>query len=104
MSRQRRIVDLGPARASTGFRSYRRSSPYHSRVRRLAHDFGQPSGRIRRPASMPPRQAAATFTAWRSGELFAYVNDTAIGIPLYFDYFYWLDNKGKADLTRDLVP
>jgi hypothetical protein len=32
------------------------------------------------------------------------VNDTVIGIPGYFDYFYTLNNKGKADLTLELLP
>jgi uncharacterized protein (DUF2235 family) len=44
---------------------------------------------------------SATFKARKSGELFAYVNDTVIGIPGYFDYFYRLNNKGKADLTLE---
>jgi len=44
----------------------------------------------------------ATFKARRSGELFVYVNDSVIGIPGYFGYFYQ-NNKGKADLTVELL-
>jgi uncharacterized protein (DUF2235 family) len=46
----------------------------------------------------------ATFTARKSGELFVYVNDSVIGIPKYFDYFYTLNNKGTANLTIELLP
>jgi uncharacterized protein (DUF2235 family) len=58
----------------------------------------------------PPCQCPSTtsytaqFKARRSGELFVYVNDTVIGIPGYFDYFYTLNNKGKANLTLELLP
>ena len=45
----------------------------------------------------------ATFRARKSGELFVYVNDAVIGVPGYFDYFYTLNNKGKADLTLELL-
>jgi len=34
--------------------------------------------------------------------LFVYVNDSVIGIPGYFGYFYQ-NNKGKADLTVELL-
>jgi hypothetical protein len=44
----------------------------------------------------------ATFKARKSGELFVYVNDTVVGIPGYFDVFY-KNNKGKADLTIELL-
>jgi len=44
----------------------------------------------------------ATFKARKSGELFVYVNDTVVGIPGYFDVFY-KNNKGKADLTVELL-
>ena len=45
----------------------------------------------------------ATFKARRSGEVFVYVNDSVIGIPGYFDRFYTLNNKGKADLTLQVL-
>jgi uncharacterized protein (DUF2235 family) len=57
----------------------------------------------------PPCQCPSTtsytaqFRARRSGEVFVYVNDTVIGIPGYFDYFYQLNNKGKADVTLELL-
>jgi hypothetical protein len=44
----------------------------------------------------------ATFEARRSGELFVYVNDSVVGIPGLFDTFY-RNNKGKADLTVELL-
>jgi len=43
----------------------------------------------------------ATFRARKSGELFAYVNDSVIGVPGYFDLFYRSNNRGKADLTLE---
>jgi uncharacterized protein (DUF2235 family) len=45
-----------------------------------------------------------SFKARKSGELFVYVNDAVIGIPGYFDYFYRSNNKGKADVTLELLP
>ena len=45
----------------------------------------------------------ATFKAQKTGEVFVYVNDAVIGIPRYFDRFYTSNNKGKADLTLELV-
>jgi hypothetical protein len=45
----------------------------------------------------------ATFKAQKTGEVFVYVNDAVIGIPRYFDHFYASNNKGKADLTLELV-
>ena len=45
----------------------------------------------------------ATFTAKKSGELFVYVNDSVVGWPGYFDYFYGLNNKGTAELTLQPV-
>jgi uncharacterized protein (DUF2235 family) len=45
----------------------------------------------------------AKFKARRSGELFVYVNDSVIGIPGYFDVFYKPNNKGKADLTLQVL-
>ena len=57
----------------------------------------------------PPCQCPSTtsytaqFRARKSGELFVYVNDTVIGIPGYFDVFYTSNNKGKADLTLELL-
>jgi hypothetical protein len=57
----------------------------------------------------PPCQCPSTtsytaqFTARKSGELFVYVNDTVVGIPGYFDVFYASNNKGKADLTLELL-
>ncbi|MEA2868865.1 MAG: hypothetical protein QOE39_3580 [Bradyrhizobium sp.] len=45
----------------------------------------------------------ATFTAQKTGEVFVYVNDAVIGIPGYFDHYYTLNNKGKADLTLQLL-
>jgi uncharacterized protein (DUF2235 family) len=44
----------------------------------------------------------AKFKARKSGELFVYVNDAIIGIPGYFGHFY-ANNKGKADLTVQLL-
>jgi uncharacterized protein (DUF2235 family) len=46
----------------------------------------------------------ATFRAQKSGEVFVYVNDAVIGIPGSIDYFYRSNNKGKADLTLELLP
>jgi uncharacterized protein (DUF2235 family) len=57
-----------------------------------------------------PMRYKARFKARRSGEVFVYVNDSVIGIPGHFDLFYRADkwtkmtNKGKADLTIELVP
>jgi len=51
----------------------------------------------------PPRYTA-TFKARRTGELLFYVNDSVIGWPGYFDLFYRLNNKGKADVTVELLP
>jgi len=45
----------------------------------------------------------AKFKARKSGEVFVYVNDSVVGIPGYFDYFYTLNNKGRADLTLQLL-
>jgi len=45
----------------------------------------------------------ATFKAKKSGELFVYVNDSVLGWPGWFDYFYSLNNKGKAELTLEPV-
>jgi uncharacterized protein (DUF2235 family) len=45
----------------------------------------------------------ATFKARKSGEVFVYVNDSVIGIPGYFDRFYKSNNKGKADLTLQVL-
>jgi len=46
---------------------------------------------------------SARFKAKTSGELFAYVNDSVVGLPGYFDAFY-KNNKGKADLTIEALP
>jgi uncharacterized protein (DUF2235 family) len=46
----------------------------------------------------------ATFKAPKSGEVFVYVNDTVLGWPGYFDLFYKSNNKGKADMTLQLLP
>jgi uncharacterized protein (DUF2235 family) len=46
---------------------------------------------------------SATFRAKKSGELFAYVNDSVVGLPGYFDTFY-KNNKGKAEVTIELLP
>jgi uncharacterized protein (DUF2235 family) len=57
-----------------------------------------------------PTRYKARFKAPRSGEVFVYVNDSVVGIPAHFDLFYRADewtrrtNKGKADLTIELVP
>ena len=57
-----------------------------------------------------PARYSATIKARRSGELFFYVNDSVIGFPGYFDFFYRLNpltgmtNKGKADVTVELLP
>jgi uncharacterized protein (DUF2235 family) len=57
----------------------------------------------------PPCQCPSTtsytakFKARKSGEVFVYVNDSVIGIPGYFDHFYSSNNKGKADLTLQLL-
>jgi uncharacterized protein (DUF2235 family) len=45
----------------------------------------------------------ATFKARKSGELFVYVNDSVFGWPGQFDLFYRSNNKGKADLTLQLL-
>jgi uncharacterized protein (DUF2235 family) len=52
----------------------------------------------------PATTYTATFKAQKTGEVFVYVNDSVVGIPGYFDYFYTLNNKGKADLTLQLLP
>jgi hypothetical protein len=44
-----------------------------------------------------------TFKARKSGELFIYVNDSVLGWPGQFDVFYRTNNKGKADLTVELL-
>ena len=46
---------------------------------------------------------SATFKARKSGEVFVYVNDSVVGIPGYFDAFYRSNNKGKAELTLQLL-
>jgi len=57
----------------------------------------------------PPCQCPSTtsytaqFRARKSGEVFIYVNDTVVGIPGYFRYFYALNNRGRADLTLELL-
>jgi uncharacterized protein (DUF2235 family) len=57
-----------------------------------------------------PARYTATIKARRSGEMFFYVNDSVIGFPGYFDFFYRLNpstgmtNKGKADVTVELLP
>jgi hypothetical protein len=45
----------------------------------------------------------ATFKAQKTGEVFVYVNDAVIGLPGYFDVFYRSNNKGKSDLTLQLL-
>lgn len=42
---------------------------------------------------------AATFRARSDGEVFLYVNDTVIGLPWIFDFFYTHNNKGSAVVT-----
>ena len=59
--------------------------------------------RISRIGQGPRQNYTATFKAQKTGEVFVYVNDAVIGIPGYFDYFYALNNKGKADLTLELL-
>jgi hypothetical protein len=45
----------------------------------------------------------ATFRAQKTGEVFVYVNDAVIGLPGYFDVFYRSNNKGRGDLTLQLL-
>ncbi len=45
-----------------------------------------------------PTKYTATIKVRRDGELFFYVNDLVVGWPGYFDYFYRLNNKGKASV------
>jgi uncharacterized protein (DUF2235 family) len=45
----------------------------------------------------------SVFTTRRSGELFLYVNDAAIGIPWFADYFYG-NNAGEARVTVRRLP
>jgi uncharacterized protein (DUF2235 family) len=51
-----------------------------------------------------PMRYKAQFKARRSGEVFVYVNDSVLGWPGYFDYFYQLNNKGDATISLELVP
>ena len=83
------------------------SSNWFAQIIRIGNKgFGEIVLSYERKEGPPPAATSytATFRARRSGELFAYVNDTVIGIPGYFDYFYRLNNKGKADLTLELLP
>jgi hypothetical protein len=45
-----------------------------------------------------------TFEPRNSGEVFLYVNDTAIGLPWIFDFFYWSNNHGTAKVRIDKLP
>jgi uncharacterized protein (DUF2235 family) len=45
-----------------------------------------------------------TFEPRSSGEVFLYVNDTAIGLPWVYDYFYWSNNHGTAKVKIDKLP
>ena len=65
----------------------------------LSYDRKEPP-RCKCPATT---SYTATFRARKSGELFIYVNDAVIGIPGYFDLFYKSNNKGKADVTLQLL-
>ncbi|MFO1109979.1 MAG: DUF2235 domain-containing protein [Bradyrhizobium sp.] len=52
------------------------------------------------PCLCPARTSyVATFKARKSGELFVYVNDSVVAWPGWFDIFYRLNNKGRAELT-----
>lgn len=51
-----------------------------------------------------PARYTATLKAHRDGELFFYVNDSVLGLPDYFDLFYRWNNRGKADVTVELLP
>lgn len=49
-----------------------------------------------------PQAYKAIFKAERSGELFLYVNDAAIGLPWVYDAFY-SNNGGQAKVTVRLM-
>ena len=75
--------------------------------------FGEVTPTFVRDGSPGPARYKATFKAPRDGEVFVYVNDSVIGWPGYFDRFYHNDvpdkkkamtNKGKANLTIELLP
>ena len=72
-------------------------------------DFGEvvlPFARTESPPCQCPATTryTATFKAQKTGEVFIYVNDAVIGLPGYFDFFYRSNNKGKSDLTLELLP
>jgi hypothetical protein len=46
----------------------------------------------------------ATFEPRSSGEVFLYVNDTAIGVPWLYDFFYWVNNHGTATVKIEKLP
>lgn len=85
-------------------------SNWFATILRVGHaGFGEivlPFERSESPACQCPATTrySASFRAQKSGELFAYVNDAVIGIPGWADFFYTSNNKGKADLTLELLP
>jgi hypothetical protein len=66
--------------------------------------FGEINPKFEHESPADPARYTATFKARRSGEVFVYVNDAVIGVPRYFDHFYRSNNKGKADLTLEMLP
>jgi uncharacterized protein (DUF2235 family) len=51
------------------------------------------------PCPAGPARYKATFKALRHGEVFVYVNDSVIGLPRIYDYFYRSNNAGAATIT-----
>jgi uncharacterized protein (DUF2235 family) len=51
------------------------------------------------PCPAGPARYKATFKAPRDGEVFVYVNDSVIGLPWIYDYFYRSNNAGAATIT-----
>ena len=45
-----------------------------------------------------------TFEPRSSGEVFLYVNDTVIGLPWVYGFFYWSNNQGTADVELEKLP
>jgi hypothetical protein len=41
----------------------------------------------------------ATLRPQKSGEVFVFVNDSVIGLPWIYDYFYRSNNAGAATIT-----
>jgi uncharacterized protein (DUF2235 family) len=51
------------------------------------------------PCPAGPARYKTTFKAPKTGEVFVYVNDSVIGLPWIYDYFYRSNNAGAAAIT-----